>query len=161
MKLGLKGKWTLQLISQEGGIKAEQEFNNGITDEGIEYLLDAGFNDGAKITTWYIGLIDNSGFTSLNAADTMASHSGWTESAAYSDATRQEWTSGAANDRAITNSTTVDFAMNATVTLRGIFITSDNTKSGSAGVLWSTAQFLSTVNAVDTDTLRVTYTLSG
>jgi hypothetical protein len=91
----------------------------------------------------------------------MSSHAGWTETTAYAEATRPEWTAGTPAARSITNASTVDFSINATITIHGIFITSDNTKSGTSGTLWSTAAFASNVTANNGDTLKVTYTLSG
>jgi hypothetical protein len=155
-----KGKFTIQHF-RDGKLLDAYEVNNGIVDVGMNSLLDVGFNAGTQITTWYIGLIDNSGFTALAAGDTMASHTGWTESSDYDEATRPEWTTGSPSARAITNATTVDFTINATKTIKGIFITSNSTKGGTTGTLWSTAAFGSTVPVVDNDVLKVTYTLSG
>jgi len=160
MKIALRGKFKVQHMRADEVI-GEYEFPNGIVNEGINQLLDAGFNAGSAVSLWYIGLINNAGFTALNNADVMNSHTGWVESAAYTEGTRPEWTSGAAATRAITNSVTVDFSVNATVTFRGIFLTSNNTKSGTTGILWSTAAFLTNVSATNGDTLRITYTLSG
>lgn len=156
-----KGHFTVECYDKNGLLKWTQAFPNGIVDVGIEYLLDAGFNGGSQVSTWYMGLVDNSGFSAFANADTMSSHSGWSESTAYSESTRPEWTAGAAASRAVTNSSTVDFSMNATATIRGIFITSDNTKSGTTGTLWSTAAFSSNASVTNGDTLKVTYTVSG
>ena len=142
----------------ESGVK---QILNPFVDEGIEYLLDAAFNGGSQTSTWYMGLVDDSGFSTFSNADTMSSHSGWTESADYSESNRPEWTAGAAATRAVTNSSTVDFSMNATATIHGIFVTSDNTKSGTSGTLWSTAAFSSNASVTNGDTLKVTYTVSG
>jgi hypothetical protein len=90
----------------------------------------------------------------------MASHAGWTEAVPYSNANRPQWTCGAAATRAITNASTVDFTINASATLKGLFITTDNTKSGATGTMWSEAAFSSTVTVANGDTLKVTYTLS-
>lgn len=160
MKL-LKGKHVVQCFKPDGSLRWEREIPNGIVDEGIHYLLDAGFNGGTQISTWYMGLVDNSGFSAFANADTMASHAGWSETTNYSEATRPEWTAGAAASRAVTNSVTVDFSINATVTIKGIFITSDNTKGGTTGTLWSTAAFATNASANSGDTLKVTYTVSG
>lgn len=157
----LKGKYIARCYDKQGNLKWEQEFPNGIVDEGIEQLLDAGFNGGTQISTWYMGLVDNSGFSAFANSDTMSSHGGWTESTAYSEGTRPEWTAGAAASRAVTNSVTVDFSINATVTIKGIFIPSDSTKGGTTGTLWSTAAFASNASATSGDTLKVTYTVSG
>lgn len=160
-KRAASGVYTFELFDKYGRIKWWAELPNGVVDEGIEYLLDAGFNGGSAISTWYMGLIDNSGFSALANADTMSSHSGWSESTAYSEGTRPEWTAGAAASRQVTNSTSVDFSINATVTIKGIFVTSDNTKSGTTGTLWSTAAFGTNASAESGDTLKVTYTVSG
>lgn len=158
---GLKGHYSAQCFDVDGNLKWEQEFPNGITDVGIAYLLDAGFDDGTKVTAWSIGLIDNAAFSALAAADTMASHAGWAESVAYSESTRVAWTSGATASRSITNASTVDFTMNATAVIKGVFITSVNTKSGTTGTLWSTAAFGSNASVTNGDTLKITYTING
>lgn len=160
-KARLCGFYHVRCIDPNGKLKWEQKFPNGIVDEGIEYLLDAGFNGGTQVSTWYMGLVDNAGFSAFANGDTMSSHSGWSESTDYSEATRPEWTAGAASSRAVTNGTTVDFSINATVTIKGIFITSNNTKGGTTGTLWSTAAFSSNASATSGDTLKVTYTVSG
>lgn len=156
-----KGRYYIEHLDKRGRLKGIYDINNGIVDVGINYLLDAGFGAGSQITTWYIGLVDNAGFSAFANADTMSSHAGWAESTAYTEATRPEWTEGAASSRSITNASTVDFSINASVTIKGIFLTSDNTKSGTTGTLWSTASFTANVTATSGDTLKVTYTLSG
>lgn len=155
-----KGKFKIEHY-REGKLLDVYEVPNGIVDEGLNHILETEFHAGTPITAWYIGLIDNASFSALANADVMASHAGWLESADYTNATRPQWTAGAAAARAITNSVTVDFTMNATKTIKGIFIASDSTKSGTTGKLWSTAAFGSTVSVNNTDVLKVTYSLSG
>ena len=46
--------------------------------------------------SWFVGHISLTSFTALAAADTMASHTGWTEFTGYSQSTRVAWASGAA-----------------------------------------------------------------
>ncbi len=133
---------------------------NAIVTEGVLHMMEAEFRSGAQSATWYIGLVDNSGWTAWAAADTMATHAGWTESVVYSNANRPQWTCGAAAARTITNASTVDFTINASATLKGLFITNENTKSGTTGTMWSEAAFSSTVTVANGDTLKVTYTLS-
>lgn len=168
--LKLKGRWdSIQIWKSVEDYEAFKrgefvmplffhDVNNGITDEGIHYLLEAGFRDGTKITAWYAGLIDNSGYTGVDPADTMASHTGWSEATQYDEADRQTLTFGAAATRKITAS--VSFTMNATKTIEGIFVTSDNTKSGTTGTLWSTALFSSAPGLVSGNVLTANYTLS-
>lgn len=164
-KAGLRGRFAVTCVDKNGKEKWSQEFNNGITDEGIAYLLDLGFHgDNDDITTWYCGLIDNTGFSALDAGDTAAQiggTNGWSELTAYTEANRVEWTEGATASRSMTNAATMDFSMNATNTVKGIFIVSSNTKSGTTGTLWSTAAFSSNASVENGDTLKVTYTING
>jgi len=164
-KVGLHGRFSVQCIDKNGVEKWSEDFNNGITDEGIAYLLDLGFHgDNDDITTWYCGLIDNLSFSALDAGDTAAQiggSNGWSELTAYTEANRVEWTEGATAARVMTNSTPMDFSMNATNTVKGIFIVSSNTKSGTTGTLWSTAAFSSNASVENGDTLKVTYTING
>jgi len=160
-KLPLKGMFKLEHYDKEGTHLGTYDVQNGIVDVGMNYLLDAGFNGGTQNSTWYMGLIDNSGFSSLNAADTMGSHSGWAEAEGYTEAGRPEWGAGSASSRQVTNATTTNFSINGTATMYGIFITTVNTKGGTTGTLWSTAAFSSTVSTSNGDTLKVTYTVSG
>lgn len=161
-KLGLQGRFRVEHYDRQGKLKGTYRFPNGIVDVGLNLILDVMFhNTPAPSATWYIGLVDNAGFTAFANADTMASHTGWAESTAYTQTARPAWTEGAASARSITNAATVDFSINATVTLKGIFVVDNATKSGTTGTLWSTAAFASNVSAVNGDTLKITYTVSG
>lgn len=157
----MRGMWHVRHRTKSGLLIAEYNIKNAITDEGMNYLLDTGFNAGAGLNPWYIGLIDSTGFTAVAGADTMASHTGWSELTAYSQATRPTWGSGAAAARAITNATAAAFTANATNTVKGLFITSNSTKGGTTGKLWSAALFGSAVLVNSSDVLDATYSLSG
>lgn len=158
--LRLAGKFKVELI-RDGQTISAFDVPNGITDVGLNHILETEFHSGSQVTTWYIGLIDNASFSALAAGDTAASHAGWIESTAYSDATRITWGAGTAATRSITNASTADFSINGTATIKGIFIISNSTKGGTTGTLWSTAAFGSTVAVANGDTLKVTYTVSG
>ncbi len=156
--LNVKGHFSVTCVDANGQDKWTQEFPNGIVDEGINYMLEAAFNSGTQSGDWYIGLIDNSPAPTLAAGDTLASHAGWSENSDYAG-NRPAWGEGTASARSITNATTADFAMNATVVIYGIFVSDQAT--GTAGTLWSTAAFSSTASVTSGDTLKVTYTVSG
>lgn len=155
-KLPLTGKFHIQVLRQ-GEVVDEFDVKNGIVNEGMNKLLDVMFGGDTPIDPWYIGLISSTTPT-LNAADTLASHT-WTEITDYDEGARVEWDDDAAAARAKTNTTPADFTINATVTVRGIFIAS--VASGTSGILWSTALFGSNVALLDNDVLRCTYSLSG
>lgn len=150
-----------KIIRKDGRVEEVGLSKNGITNEGYNNMLGVHFHGDTQQTAWYIGLIGNTSFSTLAAADTMASHSGWTESVAYSNATRPQWTCGAAASKSITNSVVVSFNINADSTvLKGIFIPSDNTKSGTSGKLWSTGLFSSDQTMNNGDVLQITYTVN-
>jgi hypothetical protein len=95
----------------------------------------------------------------------MASHAGWTEIVPYSNATRPACTfatATTANPSVATNSASVAvFTINATATVGGAFLVSNDTKSGTTGTLFSAADFTGGDRSVGSgDTLNVTYTLS-
>jgi hypothetical protein len=146
---------------RNGKVIATYETTNGITNAGMNALLGIMFHGVTQITTWYASLINNSGFTALADADTMASHTGWTEWTNYDETDRVEWDEDAASGRAITNSTPMEFTMSASGTLKGLLVVSDDTKGGTTGTLWATAAFGSTVTVNTDDVLRITYAVSG
>lgn len=139
------------------------ETHNGITNVGKNKILDDMFNDGTQTanSSWYIGLIDASGYTALADTDTMASHSGWNEFTTYSEANRVAWGSGAAASQSTTNASPATFNITGTATVKGVFVPTNNTKSGTTGTLWSTALFSADVPVSNGDQLKVTYTVSA
>lgn len=157
-----KGHFEIECVGKDGRTKWKTTAENDVTNEGLNSVLDVMFHGSSQITTWYIGLIRDDNYSALANADTMSSHAGWEEADEYSESTRQEWTEGAASSQSITNAATVDFSINATETMKGIFLTSSATKSGTSGTLWATALFSSGDQAVaNGDTLKVTYTVTA
>ena len=135
----------------------------GVTTEGKNHMLDSTFHGSTQVTTWYLGLIDNSPTPTLAAADTMSSHSGWTENQDYTGGARGTWTEDAASSGSITNSSTVNFSMtpSSAEVIYGVFLTSDNTLGGTSGTLMATAAFTGGTQTVNNgDTLKLTFTFS-
>lgn len=156
-----KGRFHAEAFNKNGDLLWKDEFPNGITNEGLNTLLNVMFVADTQLTAWYIGLISVTSFSALAAGDTMSSHAGWTEAVAYSGSTRPQWTAGTSTSKSTTNSSTVDFAINADGTvLKGIFISSNSTKSGTTGKLWSTGLFSSDQTLNNGDTLKITYTVN-
>lgn len=152
------GTFHIELLDKDGNLKAKFDAKNGVTTEGKNKILDVMFHATTQITTWYIGLMDNSGYTAEAAGDTLASHTGWNEFTNYSG-NRKEWTEGAASSGSITNGTSVDFSITGSGTLKGIFLASAS--SGTSGTLWATAAFDSTQPVANGDTLKITYTVNA
>lgn len=153
-----KGVMFVKHYDKDGNLKGTYKARNGVTNEGKDAVLDIMFHGSTQITTWYLGIMDNSGYTAEAAGDTLASHAGWSEFTTYTG-NRKEWTEGAASSQSITNSATVDFAITGSATLKGVFLCSAAT--GTTGTLWATAAFSSTVAVTSGDTLKVTYTVSA
>lgn len=143
--------------------KLTLRFWNGITTAGINNLFNVYFGATSKAAAWYMGLIASSGYSALAAADTMSSHAGWTEETSnYSQSTRPAWSPASASGGSVSNSSSVDFTITGSVTVKGIFIADNSTKSGTTGTLWATALFTSGDQAlVNGQTLKVTYICSG
>jgi hypothetical protein len=156
-----RGKYHVEIFRPGVGVIYDEDVPNGITDEGLNHILGVEFHADTQITTWYIGLVDNASFSAFAAGDVMNSHAGWIEVIAYDESTRVAWGPDASATRSISNTSAATFTINASKTLKGIFVTSGSAKSGTAGVLWSTAAFASTVAVIDNDVVKVTYTVSG
>jgi hypothetical protein len=130
---------------------------NMVVNAALNDVLAVYLNGGTPKTLWYLGLIDNTGFSALAAGDTMSSHSGWSESIAYTQGVRQTWTPSAPSGQTITNPTSATFTINATVTIKGAFLVSDSTKGGSSGTLFATGPFASNQSLVNGQNLKVSY----
>lgn len=154
----VRGWFDVECVNPDGSVAWRKRAPNGAATVGLNSLLDVGFGAAAQIAAWYMGVIDNSGYTALAAADTMSSHAGWSESTAYTESTRQQWSPGSASGGIITNSSAAVFTVNAAVTVRGAFITSSSTKGGTTGTLWATGLLESTESLVSGQQLRITYT---
>ncbi len=160
--LNLKGQYYVEHF-RDGEMIGKYKVLNDITNEGKNTLFDIMFNTGSQIvnSAWCIGLISLAGYSALAAADTLASHAGWTEFTTYSQANRVAWGSGAAASQSITNAVAATFDMTGSGTVKGIFIASNNTKGGTSGKLWSTALFSADVPVVNSDQLKISYTLNA
>jgi hypothetical protein len=138
-------------------------FPNIITNEGKNDLWDVYFSDGTQkaSSSWFMGLISDASYSAIAAANTMASHAGWTEFTDYDQATRPAWGPGAPSSQIITNASPAIFDFNDTGTVKGIFITSNSTKGGTTGILFSAGLFTSgDVPVVDEDQIKLTYAAS-
>ena len=157
-----RGKFVVEHFNKQGELIGTYEMPNGVANVGKNLLLEVMFSDGVAIaaSSWYLSLIDNSGYTALADADTMASHAGWNEFTSYSEANRVEWGPGDAASQSITNASPATFNISGSGTVKGIFVVSNNTKSGTSGTLWATALFAADVPVTNGDQLKVTYTVS-
>ena len=145
-----------------GVIKWETEIENLVVTAGLNYLIGVALASTTQITTWYLGLTGNS--PTVAGGDTAASHGGWTEVTAYSQANRVTWTPGAVSGGSVNNSGSVaNFSINADGTqIGGAFLISQNTKGGTTGTLYAAGAFTGGNKTLSNgDTLAVTATYSA
>ena len=160
------GKYTVECYDKDGNLKWVAETPNLVVNVGLQYMAGSALTSTTQITTWYLGLYGSGATNSPSAGDTMSSHGGWTEVTDYSEANRPTATLAAAtnaNPSVVTNTASkAVFTINATTTVGGAFLTSNNTKGGSTGTLFSAADFQSPGDrsVVSGDILNVTYTFS-
>jgi len=160
------GRFKMECYDKDGALKWEAEEDNLVVNAGLAYMAGSALTSVTQITTWYIGLYGAAASNTPAAGDTMSSHAGWTENVGYSNATRVACTfatATTANPSVATNSASVAaFTINATSTVGGAFLTSGSAKSGTAGTLFSAADFSAPGDRTVTssDQLNVTYTLS-
>ena len=160
------GKFLFECYDKDGNLKWAGETKNLVVNVGLQYMAGTSLDGAtARITTWFIGLTGPTASTNVQASDTMLLHNGWVEATPYSNATRPAATFAAAtlaNPSVVTNTANkASFSINATATVGGAFLTSDNTKSGTSGTLFSGADFTGgDRSVVNGDTLQVTYQFS-
>jgi hypothetical protein len=136
--------------------------HNLVVNQGLNNLLDNQLSASSYTAAWYMGLIDSSGWSEIAAGDTAASHSGWTESTAYSQSNRPTTAWSAASSQSKSLSSALTFSINATATIKGGFLISNATKGGTSGTLFSARLFTGGDKSVaNGDTLSVSYTASA
>lgn len=154
------GHVRVECFDASGRLKWVEDGPNLIVTAGRNKLLDETLAGAAYTAAWYVGLIDNAGFSAIAAADTMASHAGWTESTAYDEAARQALTFAAAASGSKATDSPATVTISATATINGLFVVSDSTKGGSTGVLFAAKSFAAPRAVVDGDTLNLSYSAS-
>ena len=154
------GKYTGRII-RAGEVIDEFEYENLVTNEGLNYTLNVALFGATQLSAWYLGIF--SGNYTPAATDTAATLPGnSTESSAYTSSTRPTWTQVAATGQSITNSAArAAFTFNATATIYGAFLVSSATIGGTSGTSFSAARFSTSKNVVALDELLLTYTFSA
>ena len=160
------GLFEIKCHDKDGNLKWEAQSKNLVVNVGLAYMAGTALTSTTQITAFFLGLYGAGASNTPAAADTMSSHAGWTEVVAYSNATRVAATFVAAttaNPSVVTNTASpATFNINGTTTVGGAFLTSGSAKGGTAGTLFSAADFGSPGDrsVVTSDTLAVTYTFS-
>jgi len=162
--VGAGGVYTVVCHDADGNVKWADSFHNLVVNQGLQDMNSKYFSGSGYTAAWYLGLVTGPGSgTTFAAADTLASHAGWTENTAYTG-NRKAATFGTAttaDPSVISNSASpAVFTMNTNAqVIAGAFLCS--VTSGTSGVLFSAGDFTGGDKTVDSgDTLTVTYTFS-
>ena len=153
--------YVVEAHDRDGDLKWREEVDNLITTEGKNKYLDACLKTGLASPAWYVSLI-KAASGSIDVADTMASHPGWTEGAPDTDWTgaRIVWTPGTIAAGSVDNSASkAVFPILGSLTIKGALLT--DAATGTAGKLLGAALFTGGDRAVVAgDSLSVTLTCS-
>ena len=159
------GVFHVQCFDKDGNLKWEDQMHNLVVNVGLQDMNTQYFKGSSYTAAFYLGLVTGPGSgTTYAAADTLASHAGWTEFTNYSGArkTMTFGTATTADPSVISNSASpAQFAITgAGGTVAGAFLCT--VSSGTSGTLFSEADFQSPGDrvVVSGDTLNVTYTFS-
>lgn len=174
--VGMEGKYHVVCRDKDGNIKWEEEFPNLVNAVGKQLMLDTLLSGSAYTTVGpFLGLISGASPT-FAAADTMASHSGWTEFVNYTvggSAVRGTavFTSATSSGTTPSNVTTKSAsAITYTITgaggtVGGCFLVTGSgavsTQSSTAGTLYSAGAFSTAKITTAGDTVSVTYSTTA
>lgn len=156
------GHYTVECRDASGNLKWSDGFENLVTTAGKNDALDKYLAGSSYTAAWYIGLISSASYGAGPAAgDTSASHAGWTEDVAYSQGARPTASFAAASSGSKALSSAAVFSITGSTTIKGCFLISVATKSGTTGVLYSAGLFTGGDKVVQSgDTLNVSYSAS-
>lgn len=147
-------------LRERGKFKTRFVVPNLRTIAGANYLLDVGFKNGTRLTTWYLGLISDADGVEVDEDDTMSSHAGWTEFQSYSGGVRRTWSAGTQAGGILAATAVTTFTLTASGAIRGLFLASSSTLGGTAGTLYSAGLDASARLVNNASTLDVDYQTS-
>jgi hypothetical protein len=162
------GIYVAQCFDVHGNLKWEDKFDNLVTTQGKNHLLDTYLGGSSYTAKVFLGLISTSGYTAVAAGDTANSHTGWTEFTSYSQTTRRPPSFSASSSGSKATSTAAVFSVSGSDTVKGTFLVANNgtgsaaTKGGFSGILYSAGLFTGGDKTVSSgDIINVTYTASA
>jgi len=154
------GVFEFELV-RDGKVIDKWEDRNLVVNEGLNDLLQVYLGNGTQKATWYVGLFEGN-YTPVATVTAATVASAATECVAYGELTRPEWVEAAASAQQITNTASkATFTINASKTVYGAFLISENTKGGITGVLFAASRFSTARALINGDQLLVTYTVQA
>jgi len=155
------GVYRAECIGPDGQVKWVDEFPNVVVTVGKNDMLDQYLAGSSWSTgTVYMGL---KGTGTALAADTMVSHSSWSElNISSSSGVRQSVSFSSASAGAKATSAAVSWSITSTSTVFGCFIVvgGTSTNGNTTGTLFSAGDFAASRAVVSGDTVNITYSVS-
>lgn len=174
--VGVEGHYHVVCRDADGNIKWEQQFPNLVNAVGKQLMLDTLLKGSSySVTGPYLGLIDGATPT-FAAADTMSSHSGWSEFTNYTvggSAVRGTAVFASATSTGSTPSNVTTSAASAITytitggggTVGGCFLVlgsgASSTQGNTSGTLYSAGAFTTAKVTTAGDTVSVTYSTTA
>lgn len=161
----IRGLWRAVHRDRFGKILSVDEWQNVVTDEGLNYALDAALSGGTPITSWYLALLKTSPSPATTSTYQNYMGTGNQEVTAYDEATREAWVDGGVSGKSVDNvSSVATFTISANSTvIGGAALVSESTKgaNGAGPVLYAAGAFAAGDKTLDDDdTLDVTATFT-
>jgi len=171
---GMEGHFVAKCYDKDGNLKWEDEINNLVVAVGKQLMLDTLLAGSSYTATVVMGLVGAT--PTFAAADTQASHAGWTEvgganAPAYSGTRKTPAFSAAtssgstpSNVTTKTTSSVVTFTFTSSGTVAGCFINinGNSAQDNTTGTLYSAGAFTGGSKTVaSTDQLNVTYSTTA
>jgi hypothetical protein len=173
--VGVEGHYLVECRDKDGNLKWAEEFPNLVVAVGKELMLDTLLKGSSyTVNGPFLGLIGSS--PTFSAADTMASHAGWTEFVNYTvggSAVRGTAVFASASSTGSTPSNVTSSAATAITytitggggTVAGCFLVTgsgaSSTQSNTSGVLYSAGAFSTAKITTAGDTVSVTYSTTA
>lgn len=169
------GMFELACYDSHSNLKWRDTMKNGVTQVGLEDLLDVYFRQGTPLAGFAVGLISGPG-PNLAATDTHSSHDGWSEFTKYridgDNQIRPVWVSGPPAATTVANTIVLNYAIASAGRVAGAFMAggvvgatspspADADLKGSTDptpLLWATALLTKgEQTVVGNDQLKLTY----
>lgn len=158
------GRYEFKCFDKDGNLKWQDSIENTVMTAGKNALLTNALKGSAYTAAVYIGLISSVGYVSVPVVgDTMTSHATWTEagsSNAPTFAARVAATFGTASAGTLATSTSSNFTMTGSGTIKGAFVCFNGATStilNTSGTLYAAGLFSEDKNVVATDVIQVSY----
>ena len=165
--IALENHWVVECVGPDGKVKWVEEFDNLVTNVGLDDNLDKYLKGSTYTASWYVGL--TSATPTVDATDTVASHVGWTEFTNYTEGTRVALQLGTVSSQSVDNSgNKAAFSINTnSSSIGGAYLVGNhanaNVKGNNTdGTLYGVGAFTGGNKSADSgDTLNVTVTCTA